>query len=108
MRKTSVPALLLMVPFFAAAHLGAQDRALLVSGVFADSSIVGPAVRFSTGDSKGSEWLLTLMGSSFDAQYVTASLPSPRVDRFCRCGAVQCASQQSYLCPGRACARTGI
>ncbi|HJQ36244.1 MAG TPA: hypothetical protein VKB93_03805 [Thermoanaerobaculia bacterium] len=61
-----------MVPFLvaAAAELGAQDRALLVSGVFADSSIVGPAVRFSTKDSKGGEWLLTLLGSSLDAQFV--------------------------------------
>ena len=76
MRTTSVPALLLVVALLAAADLGAQDRALLVSGVFADSSIVGPAAQFRTKDSKGTEWLLTLMGSTFDAQY--AKQRSPR------------------------------
>lgn len=76
MRKTRVPVLLLIMSLLAAAaELGAQDRALLVSGVFADSSIVGPAVRFSTSDPKGSEWLLTLLGSSFDAQFVKHRSP---------------------------------
>jgi len=70
MRKTHVPVLLLLVLFPIATNLLAEDRTLLVSGVFADSSIIGPVLRFSSGDADTSEYSLTLLGGTLDAQWV--------------------------------------
>jgi hypothetical protein len=64
MRKTHVTVLLPAVFLLAAFQLGAQDRTLLVSGIFADSSIVGPVVRFTTP-----EYSLTLLGGTLEGSW---------------------------------------
>jgi hypothetical protein len=53
--------------------LGADERpfrTLLVSGVFADSSVAGPFARFSSGDPAASEYQLTLLGWTVDGQWL--------------------------------------
>ncbi|PYQ26532.1 MAG: hypothetical protein DMF56_24235 [Acidobacteria bacterium] len=65
MRQSRVTVLLPVVFLLAAFRLGAEDRTLLVSGVFADSSIVGPVVRFTTGESS-----LTLLGGTLEGSWV--------------------------------------
>ena len=75
MRKAHVRVLLLAVLFPAAARLAAEEKSLLVSGVFADSSIVGPVVRFTTGDATASEYSLTLLGGTLDGQWVKHRSP---------------------------------
>ena len=70
MRTLRVTVLLLPVLLLAARELGAEDRALLVAGVFADSSIVGPVLRFTAGDPDSSEYSLILLGGTLDGQWI--------------------------------------
>lgn len=71
MRKPPVPVLLLLVFLSAAFDLRADDyRTLLVSGVFADSSIAGPLLRYSTGDVNSDHLSVMLIGGTLDAQWV--------------------------------------
>jgi hypothetical protein len=70
MRRSRVTVLLPVVFFLAASQLGAEDRTLLVSGVFADSSIVGPVVRLTTRD-----YSLTLLGGTLEGSWVKRQSP---------------------------------
>ncbi|HUP61993.1 MAG TPA: hypothetical protein VNA69_16420 [Thermoanaerobaculia bacterium] len=54
----------------AASGAGAEERKLLVSGIFADSSIVGPFVRFSKTDPASSDYVITLLGRTLDGQWI--------------------------------------
>lgn len=65
MRMFRVTVLLPVVFLLAASQLGADDRTLLVSGVFADSSIAGPVVRFTTDN-----YSLTLLGGTLEGSWV--------------------------------------
>lgn len=70
MRTTRVSVSWLPVLLLSVSSLVADDRTLLVSGVFADSSIVGPVVRFTTGDAARSEYSLMLLGGTVDGQWI--------------------------------------
>lgn len=64
--------MLLLVLVAAASPLSADDlpRTLLVSGIFADSSVVGPFARLSSGDPASSEYAITLLGWTVDGRWV--------------------------------------
>ena len=49
--------------------LFALDGKLLVAGVFADSSIAGPALRFTNDDGKGNKWMVGLTGRVIEGEW---------------------------------------
>jgi hypothetical protein len=53
----------------------AEERALLVSGVFADSSIAGPVLRYTTGDAATNEYAIGIIGGTLDALWVKHRTP---------------------------------
>lgn len=64
-----------LLAFLVAGSALAEDRALLVSAIFADTSIVGPFVRYTTGDSEGTEYAFSLMGWTLDGQWIRHRSP---------------------------------
>jgi len=64
------PVRLLLVALLLASSLGAEERSLLVSGIFADSSIVGPVLQYTTGDRATTEYSLALLGWTIDGEMV--------------------------------------
>lgn len=69
------PVRLLLVVLFLASSISAEERSLLVSGIFADSSIVGPVLRYTTGDSATTEYAISLLGWTIDAEMVKHRSP---------------------------------
>lgn len=66
--------LLLLVLLFTTS-VRAEEKTLLVSALFADSSIVGPALRFTTGDAETTEYALSLLGWTIDGEMVKHRSP---------------------------------
>src|SRR5687767_3937400 len=66
MRAVFCSLLLLLTAF----PLLAIEGKLLVSGIFADSSIVGPALRFTSDDGKGNKYAFGLTGRVIDGEWV--------------------------------------
>jgi len=58
-----------------ASSIHAEKRTLLVSGIFADSSVVGPVARFITGDPASSEYTATLLGYTLEGEWVKHRSP---------------------------------
>src|SRR4029078_1370519 len=58
-----------------ASSVHAEKRTLLVSGIFADSSVVGPVARFITGDPASSEYTATLLGYTLEGEWVKHRSP---------------------------------
>lgn len=65
-----VVALVLLAPI-----TGAEERSLLISGIFADPSVVGPFVRYTTGDPAGTEYSATLLGWTLEGQWIKHRSP---------------------------------
>ncbi len=57
-------------------HAYAEEKRLLVSGIFADSSIVGPLVRYTAGDPAGTEYAVGITGWIIDGQWIRHQTPS--------------------------------
>lgn len=69
------PVRLLLLVFLYASFARAEEKSLLVSGIFADSSIVGPVLRYTTGDSAKTEYAISLLGWTLDGEMVKHRSP---------------------------------
>ena len=65
--RAVISLLLVLLPAF---PLFAIEGKLLVSGIFADSSIAGPALRFTSDDGKGNKYAFGLTGRVIDGEWV--------------------------------------
>lgn len=67
--------LFLVFALLVATSISAEEKSLLVSAIFADSSIVGPALRYTTGDSEKTEYAIALLGWTIEGEMVKHRSP---------------------------------
>jgi len=72
----ALPATVLFLALLLASPLaGAEKRTLLVAGIFADTSVVGPFAVFTTGDKDSSEYTARVIGWTIDGEWVKHRSP---------------------------------